>query len=234
MSDAQRVLLVGATGLVGRRVISHGRGRPEISLVALARREMQLPRGGRMELVLAPVQDWARIIALIAPDAVICALGTTQARSGKDGLAAVDRDLVLAVADSARKVGTRRFVHCSSAGANPAARAYYMAIKGQAEEGLRAVGFERLDILRPGLLRGQRWNDHRRLEAVGQALSPLANLVLHGSLRRFRSIAARDVALAALQGTREPGHGVFVQEHDSLVRLAGCWQHRTGDKGEQG
>ena len=33
---------------------------------------------------------------------------------------------------------------------------FYLRTKGETEDGLRALGFERLDILRPGLLTGER------------------------------------------------------------------------------
>lgn len=219
MSDPLRVLLVGATGLVGRKVIARGRNVPGLALMALARREMQLPRGARMEMLLAPSENWAEAIAAIAPDAVICALGTTRRKAGEDGLAAVDEELVLAVAKAAREAGTRQFVFVSSVGADPLARNAYLATKGRAEDKLRKLRFARLDILRPGLLRGRRWDDPRPAERAGQWLAPLADLFLQGGLTRYRSIKAYDLAGAALQLVLEKAAGTFVHEHDSLQRL---------------
>jgi len=228
MSEPRRILLVGATGLVGRKIIARGRDIPGRPLVALARKELQLPRGARMELVLAPVEEWVRSLALIGPNTVICALGTTQAKSGKAGLTAVDRDLVENIADSARKVGTDHFVHISSVGAQIGSRHDYLDIKGQAEQRLRKIGFRRLDILRPGLLLGQRWNDDRPAESVARFFSPAVNLLMNGAWRRYRSIHARDVAAAAIQASREQAGGTFVHEHDSIKRLAGRLQRELG------
>ena len=42
MFEPLRVALVGATGLVGRRVIEECIGRPDVRLVAIARREVKL------------------------------------------------------------------------------------------------------------------------------------------------------------------------------------------------
>ncbi|MEN7536994.1 NAD(P)H-binding protein [Aurantiacibacter flavus] len=220
MSDPTRVLLVGATGLVGREVIAQGRDVPGLSLLALARREVPLPRGGRMEMMLAPVENWPQAIATIAPDAVICALGTTQAKSGRTGLREVDCELVLTVAEAALKAGARQFVHLSSVGADLHAKAQYLAMKGEAEQRLRRLRFARLDIVRPGLLRGKREGERRALEGIGQLLSPLADLFLHGSKRRYRSVAARDVAAALLQATRTPARGTFEHDYGSIQRLA--------------
>ena len=48
MSEQTRVVLVGATGLIGRAVMVEAVGRPDIHLVAVARREVPLPPGARM------------------------------------------------------------------------------------------------------------------------------------------------------------------------------------------
>ena len=75
----RRILLVGATGLVGRAVIARGRTLPGLALMALARRAVPLGRGGHVEMLLAPPESWGDAIARMHPDAVICALGTTTA-----------------------------------------------------------------------------------------------------------------------------------------------------------
>ena len=73
MSDARRVLLVGATGLVGTRVMEQCVGRADVRLIALTRREAPMPKGARMEMLVADPAEWAKSVAAIAPDAVICA-----------------------------------------------------------------------------------------------------------------------------------------------------------------
>ena len=80
--------------------------------------------------------------------------------------------------------------------------------------------FHRLDILRPGLLRGRRERGGRPLERLAILASPLSDLVFHGPRRRYRSIDARTVAAAALQLAREKAAGRFVHEHDAIVRAA--------------
>ncbi len=220
MTDPRRILLVGATGLIGRKVIARGRLVPGLALTALARRTLEMPRGGWASLITAPTAEWPEAIGRIAPDAVICALGTTRAKSGHAGLVAIDRDLVLYVARAAKLAGVRHFVLVSSVGADAASRAFYLATKGAAEQGVRGMDFSRLDILRPGLLRGARWQDERLGERIAQVLSPLIDAAMHGSLRRYRSIDAGTVAAAALQAVRHGGEGDFVREHDDLCELA--------------
>lgn len=222
MSDPRRVLLVGATGLVGTRVMEQCVGREDVRLVALTRREAPMPRGARMEMLVADPAEWDRSLATVAPDAVICALGTTWRKAGKDEAAfrAVDQELVLRVARAVKAAGTSHFVLVSSVGANPASRTFYLRVKAEIETALRKLGFHRLDILRPGLLRGPRSGDRRLLERLGIVLSPLADLFLHGPRRQLRSIDARIVARAALQAAREKARGTFVHDNEALRRLA--------------
>jgi len=221
MSEVRRVLLVGATGLVGTRIMQACVGRSDLRLIALTRREAPMPQGARMEMLVADPAEWEQSLATVAPDAVICALGTTWRRAGRDEAAfrAVDQELVLRVARAAKAIGVSNFVLVSSVGADMASRTLYLRLKSEVETALRKLRFHRLDILRPGLLRGPRSGDRRPAERLAIILSPLLNLVLHGERRRLRAIDARVVARAALEGAKEKARGTFVHEHDAILRL---------------
>jgi uncharacterized protein YbjT (DUF2867 family) len=221
MSEVRRVLLVGATGLVGTRIMQACVGRSDLRLIALTRREAPMPQGARMEMLVADPDDWEQSLATVAPDAVICALGTTWRRAGRDEAAfrAVDQELVLRVARAAKAIGVSNFVLVSSVGADMASRTLYLRLKSEVETALRKLRFHRLDILRPGLLRGPRSGDRRPAERLAIILSPLLNLVLHGERRRLRAIDAGIVARAALEGAKEKARGTFVHEHDAILRL---------------
>jgi uncharacterized protein YbjT (DUF2867 family) len=221
MSEPRRVLLVGATGLVGTRVMEACVERADVRLVALTRREAPMPPGARMEMLVADPAEWGTSIAAVAPDAVICALGTTWRKAGRDEAVfrAVDQELVMRVARAAKEVGVGNFVLVSSVGADMASRTIYLRVKGEVETALRKLRFYRLDILRPGLLRGPRPGDRRVRERLAVVLSPLANLFLHGARRDLRSIDARIVARAALEGAKEKARGTFVHDNDGIHRL---------------
>ncbi len=217
----RRVLLVGATGLVGTRVMQACVGRPDVRLVALTRREAPMPKGARMEMLVADPAEWAQSVAAVAPDAIICALGTTWRKAGRDETAfrAVDQELVLRVARAAKAADVSNFVLISSAGANPLSRAFYLRVKAEVEAAVRKLRFHRLDILRPGVLRGPRSGDRRAGERLAILFSPLADLFLHGDRRRFRSIDARRVARAALDAAKEKARGTFVHDNEAIARL---------------
>ena len=223
MSEAKRVLLVGANGLIGRNVIARSREVEGLAVVALARREMAFPPGVRMEMMLAEPSGWEEAVTAIAPDCVVCALGTTWAKAGRDEAAfrAVDHDLVLTVARAAHRAGAGQFITISSVGADANSRNFYLRVKGETEQALHGIGYRRLDILRPGLLRGAREEDRRLMERVGILAAPVTNLFMFGGNRKFRAVSADTVASTVLQCVREKARGRFVHEHDAILHAAG-------------
>ena len=221
MSKPTRIALVGATGLIGMSLIRLGVGRSDFRIIGIARREAQLPGGARMEMLVAPPEGWPDAIAAANADVLVCALGTTWNKAGKDEAAfrAVDQDLVLTCAKAAKALGLRQMIAVSSVGADPSAKNFYLRVKGEVEQQLGRVGIPRLDILRPGLLRGPR-AELRPAEKVGMIASPLVDLFLHGQYSKYRSIQADLVAKAIVGLTREKMAGRFVFEHDAIMRAA--------------
>ncbi|MDD3798331.1 MAG: NAD(P)H-binding protein [Novosphingobium sp.] len=218
----RRILLIGATGMIGRAVMERCVGYEPVRLAAVARRRTALPQGARMEMFVAGTEHWPEIIESLHPDAVVCALGTTWRKAGKseDAFRAVDEKLVLQVARAARDADIRQFVTVSAVGADPGSRHLYMRVKGEVERELQKMRFARLDILRPGLLRGRREGDPRPAERLGMLFSPLIDLFLQGGNRRLRSISAKRMAEAILELVQEKAGGRFVHEYDAIMRAA--------------
>jgi uncharacterized protein YbjT (DUF2867 family) len=215
-----RVAMIGATGLVGslalRRLLAQGFG-----VDALVRGPSGHADPHLAEHV-APAAQWAAIVARLAPEAAISALGTTMRQAGsRTAFRAVDLDMVVAFARAAAAAGARRMVAVSSAGADGGSSNFYLRIKGEMEAALEEVRFERLDILQPGLLLGPRGGDRRPGERIAIALSPLTNLVLRGRLDRYAAIGADVVAGAVGGALRQSEPGVYRHENRAIRRLAG-------------
>lgn len=214
MSD---ILLIGATGLVGRAVIARAQA---CAITVLARREITDLPPAHHQLV-APGERWTGIIAAEQPRILISCIGTTIGQAGSQAaFRAVDFDLLLSAAVGAKLGGTGHMICMSSVGASAASRNFYLCTKGVGEMALRALEFDRLDILRPGLLRGTRRGPTRFGETLAMAAAPLTDAMLHGRLRRYRSIAATTVADAILALAVGGAPGTFIHENDSMVALA--------------
>lgn len=217
---AVRICLVGGTGLVGSALIAQAVGREDVRVIGVGRRETALPPGARMEMLVGEPIDWPLLIRAARADVLVCALGTTiKAAGSQEQFRAIDYDLVRFTAEAARDSGVSHMILVSSIGADRASNTFYLRVKGETEDALGRLGFERFDILRPGLLRGAR-SQPRPLERAGQWLAPIVDLFLRGRFAGYRSIRAHRLAQAILTLASERAPGRVVHEHRSLLRWA--------------
>jgi uncharacterized protein YbjT (DUF2867 family) len=222
MSDGRLTALVaGGTGIVGREVVGLLSQTPAYrQTLVLTRREIDPPAGG-IEPVLVDFEGLCQGESLPQADHVFICLGTTQRIAGsQDAFRRVDLDYVSAVARAAREAGATRLALISSVGASATARNFYLRVKGEAEEAVKALGYERIVIAQPGLLRGPRDNDKRLGESVAKVAAPVMDALLFGSLRQFRSIFPDVVAQALVSSVRADGPAVEVMTYDGLMRWA--------------
>ena len=213
---ARRIILIGATGLVGRQAVD-GLEAGGHDVRTLARRA-----SGRAanETVAEPAR-WPDLVGATGADLAICAIGTTMRAAGSQAaFRAVDHDIAVAFAGAARAAGIRHMIAVSSVGADAGSRHFYLRTKGEMEQALIGLAFDRLDIIRPGLLRGERGAERRPGERLGIILSPVVNLLLRGRLDRYAAIDSALVAEAIVRLAETEGPGVFVHHNRDLRRLA--------------
>jgi uncharacterized protein YbjT (DUF2867 family) len=187
-------LIVGATGLVGQRLLARLLDDTDVSsVVALTRRPLSLPHPKLHEGVV----DFASVADFALPpvDDYFCCLGTTMAKAGSQAaFRAVDLDLPVTLARMALAAGATRCFVVSALGADPRATVFYHRVKGELEAALGALPFAAVIAFRPSLLAGPRV-ETRIGERIGLALArPLAGMLP----ARYRPIDADTVAQAML------------------------------------
>lgn len=208
-----KLLLLGASGLVGSHVLQRALADERISeVVAPSRRAMMVhPK------LTAPVVDFDQLPA-DAPwwqaDAVICALGTTMKQAGsREAFRRVDHDYPLAIARLARQQGTPTYVLNSATGADAASRFFYNRVKGELEQELAGCGFASLTLVRPGLISGPR-NEFRAGERAAECvLKTLGPLLPRG----WRVNPADNIARALLEAAIEARAGVHIVRSAELA-----------------
>ncbi|GMN02645.1 NAD(P)H-binding protein [Erythrobacter sp. MTPC3] len=231
----ERIGMVGATGLIGRRVIRTASEGDQARIVGISRREAKLPDGARMEMFVAEPAKWGEVFEAVKPRSFICALGTTWKKAGRDEEAfrAVDQDLILSTAEAAKAAGVLNMVLISAAGADPGSKSLYMRVKGETEQLVTKVGFKRLDILRPGLLRGARAGDFRLAEKAGMLVAPLIEPLLPSKYEMYHSIDADLVAQAALGLALRRAQGRFTHDNEAMKRAAREWRAKAEKEFEE-
>jgi uncharacterized protein YbjT (DUF2867 family) len=217
-----KLLLAGATGLVGRVLLKQLEDMPSVTSIDLVGRRAVDGVGPKVAQHIGDATEWPTFVGALSPDVAISTLGTTIRDAGSEtAFFAVDHDAVVSFARAAGGAGARHFMMMSSVGAHAGSRNFYLATKGKAEASVQAVGFDRIDIVRPGLLRGQRSGPLRPAERIGVFLSPVTDMLTPRVLDHYRSIAAQDVAgaMAKLAGDHMPG--LFVHENRSMWDIVG-------------
>lgn len=209
-----KVMLVGATGLVGGQVLQHllDDGRCDV-VVAPTRRALGLASPA----LLNPVVDFEQLPLEAdwwAVDAVICALGSTIKQAGsREAFARIDHDYPLRVAERARARGAHAFVLNSAKGADAGSRIFYSQVKGRLEQDLRALGYPSLTLVRPGLIGGER--TERR---TGEHLASLVLEALGPVLpRAWRINPAERIAEAMVEAALAPRPGAHIIGSADLV-----------------
>ncbi|MBI5790985.1 MAG: NAD(P)H-binding protein [Rhodocyclales bacterium] len=191
-----RLILVGASGEVGRAVLAQALADRRVAeVVALTRRP--LPAAKKLTNIVVDFDRLTEDAQWWAVDAVVCTLGTTlRAAGSREAFAAVDRDLPLRIARLARAAGATRFGLNSSLGADAGSGNFYLRTKGEAEDAIRQLGYPGYVILRPSLIDVDR-SESRPGERLGlvfaRGLAPLIP-------RRWRAVTPEVIARALLDG----------------------------------
>ncbi|WP_439520083.1 NAD-dependent dehydratase [Hydrogenophaga sp.] len=209
----KRLMLVGATGLVGSHVLRLALADLSVEQVVAPTRKSLVPHPKLLNPVvdfgqLPQDAEWWRV------DAVVCTLGTTiRAAGSQAAFYKVDHDHPLEVAYLAHRHGARAFALNSALGADTGSRVFYSRTKGEIERDLQAVGYASLTLVRPGLIGGAR-QESRPAEQVAVRLSGWLQPLLP---RRYRVVPAERIAHHLLQAALAGAPGVHVLPSEALL-----------------
>lgn len=219
-SPPRRVLLAGATGLVGRALLHQLLADPMVGEVrALTRRALSrselIGRGGhppgdeRLQVCEIDFERLDRHTELFEVDWVCCAMGTTIRKAGsRAAFRQVDFDYPFQMAQLARAHGARQLLLVSAMGADADSRVFYNRVKGELEEALSELDYESVCVAQPSLLAGER-GEFRLAERLGLALGFLMP-------ERFKPVQAAQVAAGLLAVARDERPGWHVLSNTLL------------------
>jgi len=209
-----KLLLVGASGLVGQQVLALALAERSVGrLIAPTRKPLAAAPGLENPQVdfdrLPQGADWWNV------DAVICTLGTTMALAGSQAaFRRVDHDYPLAVARLARAAGAGAFALNSALGADANSRVFYNRVKGEAEAAIAALGYPSLTLVRPSLLDGGPRPDNRPGEHLGLWIAKTFRPLVPA---RYRAVATEAVARALLSAALGHAPGVHIVESERIT-----------------
>lgn len=213
----RKVLLAGATGLVGGLILQALLADPAVSEVhALSRRPLSVHH----PKLKVHIVDFIQLPALPQADEVYLALGTTSKIAGSQAaFRAVDLEANLEVAKAAFAAGVRRVGLVSAVGANAKSSMFYSRVKGELEDALKALRLTALVIAQPSLLLDYR-NGLQQPTRIGELIMiPIGRLIAPLLPRIYRPVRAHAVA-ESLVKTLPTAKGVVVLASNELARMA--------------
>jgi uncharacterized protein YbjT (DUF2867 family) len=210
---------IGATGLIGGYLLEELLKDDYFDTVRiLIRRPLELTHP-KLEKKLVDFTDAESFrLALEGSDVVFCAIGTTQKKVKGDKVAyrKVDYDIPVNAARFCKMIGCEKFVLVSSVGANSKSKNFYLKLKGEVEEALKAVGLKSVHIMRPSMLLGDR-KEFRLGEKIGSPVMKAISFLLPS---KYKPIHGRDVAKAMLALGRNGKEGSDYYEFAAIKDLA--------------
>lgn len=169
------------------------------------------------EKCVVHTHDLTTVPQLPSVDVAFCCLGTTIKKAGsREAFREVDVVMVQRFAEGAKQAGATSFVLVSAVGANARSAVFYNRVKGEIEAAIVRMGFDAVGIVRPSFLVGER-NENRLGERLGILAFSVMSPLMHGPMKRYRPVLARDVAAAMLAFAMAGQHGVKVVESDAIT-----------------
>ena len=200
-----RILMTGATGLVGQGVLREVLLHPHVSGVGVLGRRPLHSRDTRvLDLTVERFDDLSAVIDDLAPfDACFYCAGAPPVGTAEALYRQVTRDLTLHVARAfAERNADGRFLYVSGAHADPDSRFMPLRVKGETERALRQLPL-RTVMLRPGGIQpahGER-SPHawmRPLYAVAAPLMGIGVRLAPGVMSSTAHLGRALLALAAM------------------------------------
>lgn len=210
--------IIGATGLTGSSLLVQLLDDERFTLVrAFVRRPLYVthPKLETHIITFNQPDTWRH---LVQGDVLFSTLGTTIREAGsQEAQYRVDFEYQYEFARAAADNGVSSYVLVSSVGAHARSANFYTRMKGQLDEAVQQLGFQRMVILRPGFLDGDR-KQSRPAEKTGLMVMRLAGRLPF--LRPWRPIHADIVAQAMIRSAVNTAPGKFIYTLGEVFELA--------------
>lgn len=219
--EKQTAVVLGSTGLTGKTVVEELLGNKHFSKIRLPVRKPFKTTDSKVEVVLTDFNDIDNLTKNIGEgDCLFCCIGTTL-KAVKGDLKAyrkVDHDIAVNAAKIGIREGFKQFILVSSVGANAGSSNFYLTLKGEIEKEISLLPFEGIHIFRPSVLLGSR-NQFRLVEKLSQGFMRFFSFLLIGSLSKYKSISAKDVAKAMVAVAEIQTKGVHIYHYEQIKAI---------------
>jgi uncharacterized protein YbjT (DUF2867 family) len=192
-------LVFGSTGLVGGHLLDQLIKNENYNKIKLFVRSEIIINDLKVEIVKTDFNNIEKHKEEMTGDHCYFCIGTTKQNSpDKDEYRRVELDLPKQIAQITKSNSVNSFVFVSSGYADPNSSGDYLKFKGLVEEELKRLSFNKLGIMRPSFLIGDR-KEKRLGEKLGIFVFKLLSPLFLGPLKKMKPIQSEKVAKAMIK-----------------------------------
>jgi len=192
-------LVFGSTGLVGGHLLDQLIKNENYNKIKLFVRSEIIINDLKVEIVKTDFNNMEKHKEEMTGDHCYFCIGTTKQNStDKDEYRRVELDLPKQIAQITKSNSVNSFVFVSSGYADPNSSGDYLKFKGLVEEELKRLSFNKLGIMRPSFLIGDR-KEKRLGEKLGIFVFKLLSPLFLGPLKKMKPIQSEKVAKAMIK-----------------------------------
>ena len=196
-------LIFGSSGLVGKNLLSQVINNSNYSKIKIFVRSSPDISDRKIEIINTDFKDLEIIKNLITGDDCFFCIGTTKKNSpDKSEYRRVELDLPKKIAQISKSNNVKSFIFVSSGFADPKNSGDYLKFKGLVEEEIKSLNFEKIGILRPSFLLGNR-KENRVGEKIGIFIFKILSPIFFGPIKKMKPIHSEIVAKAMIKIANE-------------------------------
>ena len=200
-----KALVIGATGATGKELLDVLLSDGEFKQVdVFVRRELSI-KSDKLNVNIIDFDKPEQWQNSVKGDVLFSCLGTTlKAAGSKEAQWKIDYDYQYAFAKAAKENGVKNYVLVSSVSASTKSPFFYNKMKGQLEEDIVELGFEKTIILKPPIL--VRKNSDRKMEVWAVKVIKFFNAL--GMFKSQKPLATENLAIAMVNALKKLNNGI--------------------------
>ena len=211
-------LVFGSSGLVGGHLLNQLIENDNYNKIKIFVRSEPKNHNPKVEIIKTDFNNLENHKEDIKGDDCFFCIGTTKQNSpDKNEYRRVELDIPKEIAQIAKSNSLSSFIFVSSGFADPKNSGDYLKFKGQVEEELKKLSFQKLGIVRPSFLLGDR-KERRIGEKIGILIFKLLSPLFVGPLKKMKPIHSEKVAKAMINICNNE-HSKVIFESNEMVEL---------------
>lgn len=212
-----KALVIGATGATGKDLVSQlltDNGYDEVNVFVRRPLAVENPKLKTHIVNFDKPEEWKD---LVKGDVAFSCLGTTLKTAGsKEAQRKVDYDYQYNFAKAAKENEVEDYILVSSYGAHPKSKLFYSRMKGELEQSIKDLHFNKLTIFQPGML--ERKDSERTGEVLGGKIIKFANKF--GVLTQQKPLPTEVLAKAMINSSKIKSYGYSKIKLGSIFSFA--------------